>query len=294
MLTGETFDESSEDDLPNECDMTEDSSVEHEEPVDLEEVPNLTIEELKLMEENVELEGEVTDEYHKQPAGAKNKKKSDLSNVAADHGETTPTKTNRIEPSPFLRRSPRSHEEHGSVFIILKLVITDLRGVDTRLDIPKVIILAHGQTEKGQTVAELQQCLEDTSDNRLAVQFDLCRLFLLCANLAHVSMSFSLSLSTDTCSPTGAQLIGMLHDFANCEDLVKVANVSMERLSLLESSNTSFENNCATLVGAHPKSCDSAEGLMKKIINDNMVTVKFVHRSEGTHLHCSTKVTCLN
>jgi hypothetical protein len=74
----------------------------------------------------------------------------------------------------------------------------------------------------------------------------------------------------------------MLHDFANCESLTKVANVSMERLSLLQSSNVIFDKTNATLVGTHPNSLSSAEYLMKKIVMNHNVIVKFEHRSKGT------------
>jgi hypothetical protein len=161
--------------LSKQGDTSEDSIVENEEPIDLDGITNLTVEDLKLMGENVEEEGEVIDLYHEKPAGAK-KKLSEPRNAAAQNGESTPTKANWSQPSPEQRRSPRCHEKHGSVFIILKLSITDLHGVDERLDIPKVLIFAHNQTEKGQTVGELRECLEDTSNDRLAAQFDLCKL----------------------------------------------------------------------------------------------------------------------
>jgi hypothetical protein len=159
--------------LAGQCSTNEASFTKYPEPIDLEGHVKISLEEFQRMGEIQEEEGEVLDLYHEQLLAKKQKQSR---NAPGESGESTPTKNNQPMCDETLRRSPRSHAEHGSVFIIVKLCITDLNGVDQRLDVPKVLILAHSQTEKGQTVTELQECLEDTSNERLAVQFDFCKL----------------------------------------------------------------------------------------------------------------------
>lgn len=121
---------------------------------------------------NFEEEDEVEDLYHEripyflQPAKAAS---------PASVGESTPVKSGvviDIEESP--RRSPRGHSADGSLFIIIKFCINDLVGVDPRLDIPKILIMAHGDNLKAQSVTDVKRFLEDKTEKRLMLQFDLC------------------------------------------------------------------------------------------------------------------------
>lgn len=163
----------------------------------------LSAAELEELGKNIEEPGEVVDLYHlrlpphkvkenaekvrpdaKKVKSNANTVQASAINVQASASsiESTPSKSDRngdAIPSP--RRSPRGHalpaKNEGDVFIILKFCITDLVGVDPRLDIPKIMIMAHGDTSRGQSITELRECLEDKSDERLKLQFDLCKSF---------------------------------------------------------------------------------------------------------------------
>lgn len=136
----------------------------------------LSLKELMEMGNDAELPGEVVDLYHTSPPTFM----EDLplleppSTIPTE--ESTPKKmdnSNASQTTP--RRSPRGHSVKGLTFIVIKFSITDLSGVDPRLDIPKVLILAQGESTNCQSVTELKKCLEDTSDNRMKHQFDLCK-----------------------------------------------------------------------------------------------------------------------
>lgn len=133
---------------------------------------DLDMKELLAMNANVEEPGEVEDLYHlrlpphKRPARAK---------VTTTNIETTPTKTNSIiDGTMSPRRSPRGHSTISGLYIIIKFSINDLVGVDHRLDIPKILIMAHKDTSKGQLVSDLRRCLSDKTEDRLKLEFDLC------------------------------------------------------------------------------------------------------------------------
>lgn len=136
----------------------------------------LSLKELMEMGNDVELPGEVTDLYHTSPPTLE----MDVPNLEPQKtipaAESTPQKKDIGQASQTTpRRSPRGHSVKSLTFIVIKFSVTDLSGVDPRLDIPKVLILAQGETDTCQSVGELRQCLEDKSDNRLKHQFDLCK-----------------------------------------------------------------------------------------------------------------------
>lgn len=135
------------------------------------EVLGISIQDQQRMSENVELPGEVVDRYHFRPF-IPTGKKLDKQQAAPDQ-QNTPTKL--TQPQASVRRSPRHHRDNEALsFVIIRLVLTDLEGVDPRLDIPKLLILAHGEQEQCQSVQDLLECLTDQSDKRLKHQFDLC------------------------------------------------------------------------------------------------------------------------
>jgi hypothetical protein len=137
------------------------------------EVTSLNMEELMLMGADTEEPGEVLDQFSN-PPHLRLRKKSQKKAVTIVPGlESTPTKA--IEASP--RRSPRNISEADGVLInIIRIVINDTKGVDSRLDVPKILIFSHCDTTLGNDVEALKTVLQDKSDNRLRLQFDLCKL----------------------------------------------------------------------------------------------------------------------
>jgi hypothetical protein len=138
--------------------------------------------ELKSMGDDIEIPGEVEDLYHNPPFESRKKKKSaqqQTPSATAGSLESTPSKraTDLNQETP--RRSPRLNDDglHGGVlFNVVRMIVTDTKGVDSRIDIPKVIVFSHKDTPQGQDVDELKRILQDTSESRSKVQFDLCKL----------------------------------------------------------------------------------------------------------------------
>lgn len=137
----------------------------------------LGMKELLAMTANVEEPEEVEDLYHLRLPPHKRKPAPAKALTASI--ETTPTKnmSTAIDGTLSPRRSPRGHSTVGGLYIIIKFSINDLVGVDHRLDIPKIMIMAHKDTKKGQTVKDLRQCLSDKTEDRLKLEFDLCMYF---------------------------------------------------------------------------------------------------------------------
>jgi len=97
-------------------------------------------------------------------------------------GERTPTKmsnpTSAMNTSTP-RRSPRNHPQKDEQTLInvsvFQLVITDLTGVDPRIDVPTTLIIANETSTDVHTASKLLTCLKDTGALRNSITFDLCR-----------------------------------------------------------------------------------------------------------------------
>lgn len=137
----------------------------------------LSYAELLEMGENAERPGEVMDLYHtRPPTFTKTNPKSKNKTTTPTTVETTPRKEDMASTSQTTpRRSPRGHSLECLLFIVIKFSITDLTGVDPRLDVPKILIFAHGKSPRCHSVVELRDCLQDKSNDRLRHQFDMCR-----------------------------------------------------------------------------------------------------------------------
>lgn len=176
--------------VPTHAEVLEHLDNEHS-AVDIHNV-KLSLRELMEMGNNVELPGEVEDLYHTSPPDLTMDVKEVHPQKVVNSEESTPTK--RVTALTSLttpRRSPRGHSVVGLNFIVIKFSINDLSGVDPRLDIPKVLILAQGESSKCQSVSELRQCLEDTSDIRMKHQFDLCMPFFVSVIFLSLFFAFS-------------------------------------------------------------------------------------------------------
>lgn len=152
-------------------DKNESPAVNENSAIDISKV-NLSMKDLMEMGANFEETDEVVDLYHERipyflrPPQA---------TAPASVSESTPVKSGAVidvDASP--RRSPRGHCADGSLFIIIKFCINDLVGVDPRLDIPKILIMAHGDNQKAQSVNDVKWILEDKTEKRLLLQFDFC------------------------------------------------------------------------------------------------------------------------
>lgn len=143
---------------------------------------DLDLVELREMAEDIEEPGEVTDLYHKYPPDltpctqtTTQKRAGIRITTGTTTKEMTPTKSaDGVTTTSTPRRSPRLQEQQNTVINIIKVNTKDLKGVDPRLDVPKVLVLAHRDTSSGQDVDDLRMMLQDLSDKRLKMQFDLC------------------------------------------------------------------------------------------------------------------------
>jgi hypothetical protein len=142
---------------------------------------DLEVEELRDMADDSEEPGEVSDLYHKYPpdltpcSPATTKKRSSKKCSPSTAKEQTPTKSSVGETNNGTpRRSPRLHDQQNMLINVIKINAKDLKDVDHRLDVPKVLVLAHRDAPSGQDVDELRIMLQDLSSRRLKMQFDLC------------------------------------------------------------------------------------------------------------------------
>lgn len=241
----------------------------------------LSLAELMEMGNNAELKDEVVDLYHTSPPTLLQDEPELEPKTTFPSDECTPTKMNSGNTSQTTpRRSPRGHSVKSCTFIVIKFSITDLVGVDPRLDIPKVLILAQGESTGCQSVVELKECLEDTSNNRMKHQFDLCKSIITYILDNYLTINYF--IVPDTCCPSGHQVVSFLREFANCKSITKIPDVSMESLSLMQIGETSFLNAVATLVGVDNNNGDGcAEDHLKEIFMMTGIKYKFQHRTKG-------------
>jgi hypothetical protein len=146
---------------------------------------DLDLKDLLSMGEDIELPGEVEDLYHNPPFDRKKQ-----SNTKPANQQTSPSKVDNIESTPSKngnegnqetpRRSPRLTDNGlngGVLFNVIRMIVTDTTGIDSRIDVPKILVFSHRDTAVGQAVDDLKNLLQDTSDDRSKIQFDLCKLF---------------------------------------------------------------------------------------------------------------------
>jgi hypothetical protein len=143
---------------------------------------DLDLEERRKMADDIEEPGEVKDLYHKYPpdltpctTSTTQRRAGKRISPVTTSTELTPTKS-AVDVNTNLtpRRSPRLQEQQNHLVNIIKVNTKDLKDVDPRLDVPKVLVLAHRDATSGQDVDELKMMLQDLSDSRLRMQFDLC------------------------------------------------------------------------------------------------------------------------
>lgn len=78
-------------------------------------------------------------------------------------------------------------------------------------------------------------------------------------------------------------MVSALQDIANNIDLIALADVTMDSLSLLQCSTTKFTSASATLMGTRQSNTsEPTENVLKKILRDNKFVISFVHRTKGT------------
>jgi hypothetical protein len=138
----------------------------------------LSVANLLKMGEDIELDNEVKDLYHQFPPWVpKSKRTEKVVVTGAASLESTPTKSDRAGAQVTPRRSPRLHSQgvEGMGFIIVKLNVTDRTGVHPSIEVPKVMIFAQDNSPRGQEVRDLKLCLQDKSDERFKMTFDLCK-----------------------------------------------------------------------------------------------------------------------
>lgn len=75
--------------------------------------------------------------------------------------------------------------------------------------------------------------------------------------------------------------MSFLHEFANCKSLTRIADVSMESLSLLQSNDVSFEKEKATLVGVSSGETSETARIVLDLLTRHYMDLVYEHRSRG-------------
>lgn len=230
---------------------------------------------MKSMEEDTQEEGEVKDLYHlRPPPHVLRRRRAQESSTTQ---ERTPTKTASTEP----RRSPRHLQNNGHTFVIVRIIISDVTGIDARIDIPKILVFSQGDLPSLQSTSSVLKLLQDKSDKRYEHKFDYCK----SAKKKYCSALFMIffHFRTDTCAPKAASLASFLSDFTASGDLDLVPEVSLQSLSLVQTHDFVFTDRTATVVGLSPgtNGKESTEDVLKFLFAKHLITLSFHHRSEG-------------
>jgi hypothetical protein len=91
-----------------------------------------------------------------------------------------------------------------------------------------------------------------------------------------------LHLITDSCSPTGLQLVAFLEAITQSKTITSLSDVSLASLALLKCGTTHFPGTVATLLGVDSRQTSHGCATeVKRILKMCKVNLKFTDRSKG-------------
>jgi hypothetical protein len=224
--------------------------------------------------EDKEQPGEVEDLYHNtkfrwKPKFLQEKVGDDEDHLDADV-ERTPTKGESVQEN-----------ENAIDLYVYHLVLTDVSLIDSRINIPNILICASFKkpvTDNSATA--LHKLLADQSGTRENMTFHLCtyqKHHLGTLIIIHITFC------TDSCAPSGEQLFAFMKAYSSSQELSKANSISMEALNLCKVDTLDFTRNAATLIGSKTEEVNPFTSL-RSLIDETMGSnVTFLSSSKGIY-----------